>query len=233
MKEQNYKNKYFSIMGDSISTLAGCNPPDYNVFYEGDKQVMSGVYSPGDTWWGQVIEGLGGKLLVNNAFSGSLVCRHPACQIQSYGCSDERTSMLGKNGQAPDVVMVYLGTNDWGGGLGIRPCTEDDPLSVFSEAYCAMLEKIRRNYPQAEIWCFTLAVSVNRHQNDWHFPYSISGWHIEVYCDLIRTCAEKVGCRVIDLYKNAKPYDTIDGFHPSAEGMRTISEAVLEQLQKE
>lgn len=37
---------------------------------------------------------------------------------------------------------------------------------------------------------------------------------------------------MIDLHKNAKPYDTLDGFHPTAEGMKTIADAVVEECGK-
>ena len=45
-------------------------------------------------------------------------------------------------------------------------------------------------------------------------------------------CAEKADCRVIDLHKNAKPYGTLDGFHPMAERMKTIADAVVEECGK-
>ena len=60
--------------------------------------------------------------------------------------------------------------------------------------------------------------------------YYSGGWHISEYCDIIRTCALENKCRVIDLYNTAEPYDTIDGFHPNAIGMKIIAEAVLKSL---
>lgn len=230
MRKESYENKKFSVLGDSISTLEGWNPEEYAVFYEGERRVQAGIASPEDTWWGKVIAALGGSLLVNNSFSGSLVCRHPDCYIPSYASSDERTSTLGKDGQVPDVVMIFMGTNDWGFGKGICADRTKEPLDVFSEAYSAMLEKIRHNYPKAELWCFTLAVSRFDRKQGWSFPYSIGGRPMELYCEVIRSCAEKAGCTVIDLYKKAEPYDSIDGFHPSEKGMQTIAETVLAEV---
>ena len=53
----------FSIMGDSISTYAGCNPEGYDVFYEGERRAATGVCSASDTWWARMVDLLGGRLL--------------------------------------------------------------------------------------------------------------------------------------------------------------------------
>ncbi|MBR5188025.1 MAG: SGNH/GDSL hydrolase family protein [Clostridia bacterium] len=116
-----YENKNFSIMGDSISTLLGCNPDGYEVFYTWDNCVLANVFSSADTWWGRVIEKLGGFRLINNSFSGSMVCKDFSCEIESYGCSDERTSNLGTEEENPDVIMILMGLNDFGMGMKLYP----------------------------------------------------------------------------------------------------------------
>lgn len=230
-----YANKHFSILGDSISSLEGYSEPRDSAFYDTEKKLASGVITPPYTWWGKVIRRLGGTLLVNNSVSGSTVCWRRTYEIESYACSDLRTSSLDKDGIAPDVIMVYMGTNDWGSGYPInhseqiRSTAEDRAL--FLGAYKLMLQKLRRNYPHAEIWCFTLPVSCCTAKTDFQFPYYYRGIHISQYCDAIRTAAEEYGCRVIDLYKHARPYDTIDDFHANASGMETLAESVLEALQ--
>ena len=230
---ESYKNKLFSVLGDSISTLSGYSEPDYAAFYEGEIKYKSGVFAPEDTWWGQVIERLGGELLVNNSYSCSIVCKHPECEVPSNGCSDERTAALARGGFSPDVVMIFMGMNDW--GRGILPWPEGEGkergLAVFYTAYEDMLAKICANYPRAELWCFTLPVSICTKKESFAFPYRFGGRHIEEYCEVIRACAAKRGCRVIDLYRAGKPHDTIDGFHPNAEGMKTLAEAVMEILE--
>ena len=223
------------MLGDSISTLEGYSKPYYAAFYEGRQKFKTGVFLPEDTWWGQVIARLGGELLTNDSFSGSKVIKSVGCEIPSYACSDERTSALSDRGVHPDVIMVYMGTNDWGGGVRVTPSCEAETgdVGVFSVAYACMLEKLRENYPRAEIWCFTLAVSMQSRREDFVFPYRYGGRHIEEYCDTIRTCAKAYGCRLVDLYRVGVPYDTNDGFHPNAEGMKTLADAVLKALEKE
>ena len=232
MTIQNYQNKYFSILGDSISTLAGYNPPENAVFYDWGNKRLAGIYAPEDTWWGRVIDRLGGRLLMNESWSGSLVCKHPDCQIESYGCSDSRTGGLGIGGTAPDVVMVLMGLNDFGWAMPPASAVAEENLAVFSVAYETMLRKIKTNYPNAEIWCLTLPVGY-MHSNPDYAPLLIrGGWHLQEYCRVIRTSAAAAGCKLLDIFNPDRPYDTMDGYHPTAEGMQTLADAVLEQLRK-
>ena len=143
MKNQ-YQNPYVSILGDSISTLSGVSRPDDAAFYDGMRKFEADVFAPEDTWWGQVIEALGGRLLVNNSFSGSMVCRHRSCDFPSYGCSDERTGDLEQEGILPDLIFFFMGFNDWGCGAKPMPenAAEEDDCSIFSVAYGEALKKL-------------------------------------------------------------------------------------------
>lgn len=231
MKKE-YMGRYFSILGDSISTLAGYHPPECAVFYDWENKYLSGVFAPEDTWWGRVMEALGGRLLMNHSWAGSLVCKHPHCEIESYGCSDPRTGGLGVGTQMPDVVMILMGLNDFGWGMRLEPTAAVEDLSIFRVAYETMLKKVKRNYPSAEIWCLTLPVGFRSNDPDYTQPAVRSGGHMADYCRIIRECAQKFDCKIVDIHKPDRPYDTIDGYHPTADGMKTIAEAVLEALGK-
>ena len=74
-KGNKYFGKYFSILGDSISTLDGYNPSGYNIFYTGEKCDIANVHDMADTWWEMVINYFCGELLVNNSWSGSQVAK--------------------------------------------------------------------------------------------------------------------------------------------------------------
>ena len=227
---ERYKGKYFSVLGDSISTLAGYNPEENEVFYNWKNKALFDVYTPSDTWWGQVIEALGGRLLVNDSWSGSMVCRHPQCEIQSYGCSDSRTGRLGVGEQKPDVIMVLMGLNDFGNGMPLRTKTGEGDLACFSVAYETMLQKLQKNYPDAEIWCMTLPYSRWSKNPDFVAPAIRSGGHIRDYGRVIRECGQKAGCRVIELFHPEAPYDTNDGYHPNCHGMYTLMKQIMAQM---
>jgi lysophospholipase L1-like esterase len=221
MNDSRYTDCRFSVLGDSVSTLLGHNPPECAIFYDAERGRESGVLLPADTWWGQVIAALGGKLLVNHSVSGSTVTKLPIYECPNYGCSDERTAALAKDGVAPDVVMVFMGFNDWGWAV---------PPATFAEAYGLMLRKLRKSYPEAELWCFTLPVGICTAGPDFVFPERIKGVTPAEYNDVIRTVSESFGGRLIDLFGLSAPFDTIEGYHPNAAGMKTISAAVLRAL---
>ncbi len=235
-KTDRYRNKYFSVLGDSISTFEGYSHPKEAAYYDRTHKIQSGVLTVLQTWWGQTIQCLGGELLVNNSISGSTVCRTPLHEIPSYGCSDWRTSSLHEGEILPNVIVVFLGINDWGSGLRVFPqpaASDNDNLKIFSVAYGKMLEKLKNNYPKTEIWCLTLPISRCSSQPDFQFSPCYAGRHIEEYCAAICENAKRYGCRIIDLYNSGQPHDTIDGFHPNADGMKTLADSVIACLQKE
>lgn len=226
-----YKNKLFSILGDSISTFEGVTPKGYNVFYTDSRKLESGITTADKTWWGRVIKELGGELLVNNSWSGSLVCKHPECEIESYGASDARTSALDENCKTPDVIMVYIGTNDWGYNMPIDPPkSKEGDLSVFRIAYNTMLHKIKANYPKVEVWCFTLAVSDSMRDFGFTLPLSKEKTSMLKYCQAIKDCAKENDCLLIDIFDADNAYETMDNLHPDCQGMKSIADLVLRQL---
>lgn len=227
-----YFSKQFSILGDSISTLDGYNPHGYNVFYSGENCIRSGVKNMKNTWWGKVIEYFGGELLVNNSWSGSRVTKLPGNNsLFPSGCSDERTGSLHIRNVIPDVIIVYLGTNDWAQGVS-ESCanvhlSENSKFQSFDFAYSTMISKIKSNYPEAEIWCCTLNTTYISINQSFKFPLEFGGKHIEIYNSIIRKAAQGQACRLIDLYSYSLPYDSIDGSHPNVDGMNTLAQMVI------
>ena len=234
MTHNGYYGKSFSFLGDSISTLEGCNPEGYNVFYTKEKCLTAGIKDVSDTWWGMVTEHFSARLLVNNSWSGSQVAKLPDREeLFPSGCSDERTSALHLCDEMPDVIVVYLGTNDWYHGASPECSIDIQRLKdqSFRYAYNNMLTKLKRNYPEAEIWCCTLSIS-DAGKSAEGFPFERMGVHMKVYCDIIKELAAEKGCRLIDIYSHLTPYDTVDGFHPSAKGMKALAGRVIEEAQK-
>lgn len=230
-----YFGKQFSVLGDSISTLDGYNPLGYNLFYFGENCFRSGVREMKDTWWGKVIDFFGGELLVNNSWSGSRVTQLPGSDsLFPSGCSDERTGNLHIRNVVPDVIIVYLGTNDWANGVPIEfdGCTllGHEYNDIFVSAYGNMIRKLRSNYPNAEIWCCTLCATFMSSDPSFHFPYKYNGNYINKYNQIIETVANQQNCKLIDLFSYSVPYDSIDGSHPNVNGMNTLATLMIRSI---
>ena len=218
-----------SILGDSISTLDGYNPPEFAVYYTGEKKYDNGVCLPADTWWGQIIEAIDGELLVNNSYAGSRMSRDPGNILYNHGCNETRTSALGKEGKSPDLVMIFMGVNDLGSHkMHMLPEVEGDAgsIQVFSVAYETAVAAIQKNYPEAKILCITPGRAYLADYGPILPPADVRR---RAMCGIIHAIAEKYGCLFFDL-SDAEPYESYDNLHPNANGMKTISQNILKAL---
>lgn len=211
-KSNPYYGKRFSILGDSISILAGY-----------------------DTWWGKVIQFFGGELLVNNSLAESCVTKlSRRAEIFPSGCSDERTSNLNVDHLEPDVIVVFLGINDWILGVAREVYQlnnkKTSSLESFRIAYGTMLRKLKENYPYSEVWCCTLAKATILKQQNYVFPDARGGVHIKVYNEIIKEVATLYNCKIIDLFQYDMPYDSLDGIHPSVMGMNTLATICIREM---
>lgn len=238
-----------SILGDSISTFEGCNPDGFAVYYEGERRRATGVVHATDTWWAQVMVALDAMPWRVAAYSGSMVegAGFPAAN------SAERIAALARDGEAPDVVIAFIGINDYGWGSAmaqaagrgnaVPECLDlatieprvpglagTDAAERFGAAYEAMLTRIRDAYPQAEVWCCTLCpgrVVGSEHST---FAYNLRGVPFDCYNDAIRAAAAHTGCHVADVAALGYDYEALDGTHPTKRGMRQLAALVLQAM---
>ena len=230
--------RFVSILGDSVSTYEGYNPQGYSVFYDAEMQQKNGLNSVYDTWWAKVNQALHAYLCVNNSYSGSRVTG----KTFPSGSSDERILNLRTVEYQPDIILVYLGFNDFGynvpvslkvvenlyslAGLDIDQENFDD---FFEDAYDRMTKKLRSCYPSAAIVCGTLMRTKIKDQ-DWNFPNYSLGGSFESYNDVIKTMSRKNGCYLADLSLSDERYETLDSSHPTAQGHITFAQAWIRCL---
>ena len=220
---------YFSILGDSISTCIAYNPPGYAVYYDAEMLRSNRLSGAQDTWWGKVLLTLRGKLCVNGSYSGSKVAGTAFPAV----CSDARLLRLRSDERIPDVILIYAGFNDFGSGVRVQkaPSPHEEPdLSVFSDAYDAMLKKLKSLYPETRIVCGTLMRTQIQGNPFWDFPESGLGFSMEEYNRAIREAVRANGCLLADLGALGIRYETMDGSHPNAKGHQTLAEAWLRCL---
>ena len=244
-----FEGKTISILGDSISTYVGVSDDATAnstlagsvVYYNG---IRNNVYLK-DTWWQQAIDQLGMELLVNNSWSGSCVLTK---NVGSEGAYIDRCVQLhNAAGTDPDIIAVYMGTNDlWAlSSLGTATSIAYDTLinadgdgfcyavpKTSCEAYAIMLHKMKQRYPRAEIYCFTLLQQNNISEHKAQLLKSFNA--------SIAQIADHFGAYTVDLYndcgveadENFSFYMVDNNLHPGTAGMDAITGCFTSSLLK-
>ena len=159
--------KKIAIIGDSISTFGGYLPSDIEGY---DGVQYAKMYPAGDVgnvndcWWAIMAQQLGLNIdtdIMNCSWSTSTVCGNSESTNKAKAaCSDRRIADLSLKG-TPDIVICYIGVNDWsyGNALGTWQPSDTIPsegnITSFKEAYALMINKIHLSYPYARVFCCT------------------------------------------------------------------------------
>ena len=232
-----------SIMGDSISTFSGCNPEGFAVFYDGARQLATGVTDPSMTWWSLLAGRLGARVLANASYSGSMVqgAGFPAAVAPERACA-----LLGPNGERPDDVVIFIGINDYGWGspeaqaagrsAATPPCLDlsrvppataglapANAAERFGAAYARMLANVREVAPSARVWCCSLVPGRAAEADRPTFAWNLRGVPLARYNEQIARAAEREGARYADACAYGLDYEASDGTHPTALGMRQLA----------
>ena len=200
-----------SILGDSYSTFRDYVTPDTNYVWYPNRPLNergegNDVNQVSQTWWHQLLRMTGWRLEQNNSFSGATIC-HTGYKGEDYSnCSFvTRARYLG----APDVIIVFGGTNDsWAkapiGDYQYDGWTKDD-LYRFRPAMACLLQSLRERYPWAAVY-----VIVNTELS-------------KDVTESMQVISRHYGVPVVMLKDIEKQWG-----HPSQRGMAQIAEQIFE-----
>ena len=207
------------IFGDSYSTFKGYVPDGYAVYYSENERPETDVTRVEQTWWYQVAQEAGLKLVLNNSCSGSTI---GYTGYNNTDCSKSssfiyRLKQLIENGffakNQIDTVFVFGGTNDsWSNApLGEAKYSDWDEKELFSvlPAICYFLNLLKETSPQTDIYCL-------------------------INTDIkpeIASCM-KNACKTYNI--TPVTFDRIDKKcgHPTIQGMKAIKDGVLDIIAK-
>ena len=202
--------KKLSILGDSISTYIGIsNNGNINSSIANNTCFYKPPFPLEKTYW-QILAGeLGLELCVNNSYSGGNLSG-----INDLTSGVNRASELSREiGEIPDIIIVFIGINDLGRGVGIE---------AFYNDYVKTLSVIKEKYPCATVCC------VNIPDRD---PFLKK--RAELFNSAIGRAAKNFGDGVFiaDLFSSRLKNDfyymnTVDGLHPDEDGMKIIAEII-------
>lgn len=243
----------FSVVGDSISTYEGVIPSGYATFYP-----MGDVTSASQMWWSILAKNSGMKRLEIAAWSGSPCHGNGTSTTDALaGCSTARINDLADGNAAPDIVICYIGINDFGpSNTPVGEWTPPDNIpedsnnvSTFSDAYCIMVDKIMKTYPKAKVFCCTL-VNTGYNSKDQVEPgvyptKNNAGVTLDQYNDVIKNVAWGLGCDIIDLHACGITFHNQDIYtgpnrgddpsvhgllHPNAAGQALLAQKMLTEI---
>ena len=223
---QQLAGQYVSILGDSISTYQGISNvgtanttvEGYSAWYNGNWQNVLG--SSDDTYWGKVISKYNMNLLVNNSCGGNKLTEAggtgvtaPAGYVRVENLAANTGSL---NGMTPDKIFLFMGTNDYIGGVAVE---------TFAQAYVTTLEKAAELYPNAQVFVFTLIPS--HYNTDWTLLDSYNAKIRELAASYEGVVLVDIAAEGSITTDNYWTY-TYDGTHPNKLGISVIAN-VLEQ----
>ena len=243
-----FEGKKVSIIGDSISTFEGVNNDTYYNATIGSNETYYGNTANAnyasfadirweDTWWQQVIDVLDMELCVNNSWSGSYILKDEA----SAGWKDQRvTNLHDRRDEMPDIIFMYLGTNDcaalentdtMGNTASATAMTATSTPTKILDAYSVMIQKAKKSYPDAEIYCFTLLP-----HKGYHMPANQAA--VEAFNAGVTQLAAQYGCKLVDLYNDcgishqriSLDATMLDNVHPNGLGMDAITNCVISSM---
>ncbi len=210
--ERDAAHTYISFLGDSITTFTGYIPSGYPSYYP-----RHDVLTVDDTWWMIATNKLGYNLLMNNAFSGSKVGG-----TDSSACTNiKRIESLTKDGKVPNIVVVYMGTNDW---AAATTDTLSKDAANFKTAYETMINNIYTVCGE-DVEIFLCILPTNVYSSGFH---KLRG----AFNDKIIELGNEYNLPLIDLRnaitdENVKECTPENGdVHPNALGMKMIGEYV-------
>lgn len=268
-----YKGLKMSVIGDSISTFYGVtNSKTYNPLYLSTSEATFGTYygntshgdysefdhiTRADTWWQQTVDTLGMDLLVNNAWSGSFILSdNGQSNTTEYPAAAYKTRAVNlHNGSTkPDIIAVYMGTNDVayydtrpvGTKANVDTASERSALytsvnnyttpSTVIEAYYIMLSRMIATYPDAEIYCMLPSICLNAMGSGRKSALNNFNSGVEYLVDYFAGIGKKV--YLVDLNHDAGlvDYDTVRSYyycnnvHPDAAGMDWITACLISEI---
>lgn len=230
-----FEGRQLAVLGDSISTYEGWIPKGYGEFFPMEGEV----YNVDETWWKMLIDETGMQFCANSSSAGS-TCAGDSLSKDNpkYACSNYRIdALIGNGGVYPDIIIVYMGTNDLlisvplGENDGTQP-VDEGIVETFSDAYTLILDKLESQYPGAQVFCCTLTQI-----GDWGitqpFETFVNSLNLDArdYSRQIETIAGNRGIDVIDLINcgitpDNMPQYVTDGVHLNPEGMKLVKDAV-------
>ena len=243
-----FKDKWVSILGDSISTYNGWVPAGNSYYYPKDD-----VNDVKKTWWHILLKKLGAKLCVNESWNGRKVCDLKSVANSTYNAVGKLHRETGKTYKnldgkdevatediKPDIILVFLGINDYNGNVDLGDITafkhniNIETATDFMQAYNTFIcHVIATHYPKCQCYVMEPAyVQTFGFQED-----NATGASLGEYQAGVRKVSEIVGTHCIHISRicvHAQNWNdnlvNEDKIHPREIMMRKIANQCYSEM---
>ena len=271
--DSDFSGVKLSLIGDSISTYYGVsNSSTYNPLYLTTSEATFGTYygntshgdyaefssvKRADTWWQQTVDTLGMDLLVNNAWSGSFtLIDQGQSNTTEYPAAGYKTRCVNlHNGSTkPDIICVYLGTNDIayydeytvGTKANVDTASERNALytsvnsyktpSTVIQAYYIMISRMLATYPNAEIYCLLPTICQNAMGSGRKGALNDFNEGVRYIVDYYAGTGKNIFLVDLPEYSGLVDQEVVRNYyycnnvHPSCEGMDFITSCLVSEI---
>ena len=236
-----FKGKWISILGDDISSYRGYTMVD--TFDPGDAVYPSSdVTSVDKTWWHLLLTKLGAKLCVNDSWKNRDLCsddpENETNTNDGMGRLERKegniyieldgTKTEAKEPLFPDVVIVFLGNNDYNYGKPALGTIDNDTEKILgTDFYHSCLNLFRvlcTCYPSAQIYVLDGVYS-----NSYGFLMPNNRGCLQTqYTEAVHEAVKRVGVHLIKTsclgINDCNYYKYLDNnIHPNAKMMEMIA----------
>ena len=228
-----------TILGDSYSTFLGCIPEGQAVYYPRIEKVAD-VTEVSHTWWKPLTERRNMKILINDSYSGSTVCKdtrpgqgpesafvyrmHNTLSEKGIGGEKFFPALLDeKDPFDPDYITVAYGTNDWNSKL-----ISHDTFEANCRAFYSRLSEL---YPSARIFAIAPIWRLDGNRTSSGFGAPVT----EVYPLMQELCKDLPNVTVLDGYSyvpHRKEFFSDLRLHPNDFGFGLYAEALYKEILK-
>lgn len=138
-----------------------------------------------------------------------------------------------------DIIVIFGGTNDFGGSDPAFGKMEDRRLDTFYGGYHQLLQQLMARYPEGQIVVMTPLHRLTEDDGTYNEQYGRRGGTLVEYVDAIIEVAGFYGVPVVDMFRTCPIQPRLeqqrlqlmpDGVHPNDAGHKVIARRLIAAL---
>ena len=207
------------------------------VIFLGDSITQGfGTDSPEKIYHAVMKKDLGLAEIRNEGVNGTRIARQDDGLVEAREDFNKRYDRMNKDA---DVLFIFGGTNDFGGGTAKIGNIDDEDVYTFYGGLNTLLKKAIRDFGKNNVIVLMPMHRFGENNPKGNAPKGAVGSILCDYVNIIKDRAEFFGVHLIDLFSderlNPNTADGVkfflDGLHPNNEGHNLLAKVIEENLE--